>query len=73
MHKKAIAPRLRKQKKMHQSNKHAIKYLTGQKKAKHTSEFYQTGDAPEAEMYVAEYAKQAWRSVPEALFWLRKV
>jgi uncharacterized protein HemY len=60
-------------KQMHQSNKHAIKYLTGQKKAKHTPEFYQLGDASEAEMYVAEYAKQAWRSVPGALFWLRKV
>ena len=58
---------------MHQSNKHAIKYLTGQKKAKHAVEFYQPGDASEAEMYVAEYAKQAWRSVPGALFWLRKV
>jgi yecA family protein len=60
-------------KQMHQSNKHAIKYLTGQKKAKHTPEFYKPGDASEAEMYVAEYAKQAWRSVPGALFWLRKV
>lgn len=58
---------------MHQSNKHAIKYLTGQKKAKHVPEYYQPGDASEAEMYVAEYAKEAWRSVPGALFWLRKV
>jgi uncharacterized protein HemY len=57
----------------HQSNKHAIKYLTGQKKAKHAVEFYQPGDASEAEMYVSEYAKQAWRNVPGALFWLQKV
>ena len=57
---------------MHLSNKHTIKYLTGQKTVKQPSEFYQPGQASEAEMYIEQYAKEAWRSVPGALFWLRK-
>jgi hypothetical protein len=59
-------------KEMHQSNKHAIKYLTWQKKAKHTTEYYQPSDASEAEMYVAEYAKEAWRSLPGRCFGCEK-
>lgn len=57
---------------MHQSNKHTIKYLTGQKTVKQPIEFHQPGQASEAEMYIEQYAKEAWRSVPGALFWLRK-
>jgi len=57
---------------MHQANKHVIKYLTGQKTFKQPSESYQPGQTSEAEMYIAQYAKEAWRSVPGALFWLRR-
>ena len=53
---------------MHQTNKHTIKYLTGQKTVKQPSEFYRPGQASEAEMYIKQYAKEARRSVPGALF-----
>jgi yecA family protein len=63
----------RAKKAMHQANKHVIKYLTGQKQAKkELAEYYQPGQTSEAEMYVQEYAKEAWRSVPGSLFWLRR-
>lgn len=54
------------------ANKHLVKYLTGQKKVKEAPEFYSPGQASEAEMYLLEYGKEAWRSVPGALFWLRQ-
>lgn len=54
------------------ANKHLVKYLTGQKTVKEAPEFFSPGQASEVEMYLMEYGKEAWRSVPGALFWLRQ-
>ena len=53
------------------ANKYVLKYLTGQKKVKHFRGMYSPGSADEAELYIMEHGKEAWRSVAGALFWLR--
>lgn len=59
-------------KRMHNANKHAVKYLTGQTKSKGLPEMYSPGHCSEAEVYLYDYGKEAWRSVDGALFWLRR-
>jgi protein involved in temperature-dependent protein secretion len=59
-------------KRMHSANKHAVKYLTGQTKSKGLPEMYSLGQASEAEVYLGDFGKEAWRSVAGALFWLRR-
>ncbi|MFS1702654.1 UPF0149 family protein [Alteromonas sp. AMM-1] len=53
------------------ANKYVVKYLTGQKQVKHFEGMYSPGSAEEAELYILEYGKEAWRSVDGSLFWLR--
>ncbi|MFT4940649.1 MAG: hypothetical protein ACI88A_003706 [Paraglaciecola sp.] len=65
------AARVAKQR-MKNANKHAVKYLTGQAKSKGLPEHYTPGQASEAEVYQHDFAKEAWRSVAGALFWLRR-